>query len=159
MEKTESTLQSSTHKDIQLNEESIHSLTEIRKWTNFFGILGIIALVFMLLAGIIMVLVLPFLNETGPATSFSPLISGILYLFFSALYILPILFLLRFTKALRRALGSADEHLMGIAMKNLALHFRTVGIITIGFIVLYIALIVVLFVMGLGMFAGSSLFI
>lgn len=157
MENTENFTQSPNLQPIQLTEESIQSLTETRKWTNFFGILGIIGVVFMILAGLIMVFVLPFLNENDSSFPFSPLLAGILYLTLSALCVLPIIYLLRFTRLLRLAITSSSEQLMGTAMKNLALHFRTVGIMTIVFIALYILFILLMVVMGLGMFAGSTL--
>jgi len=157
MENSENQIQSSTQQPILLNEESIQSLTETRKWTNFFGILGIITMAFMILAGFIMVFVLPLLNESVTPFPFSPILAGVFYLIISAVYLLPIVFLLRFTSMIRQAISSSDEKLMGTAMKNLALHFRTVGIITIAFIALYILFIAAMILMGPGLFTGNTI--
>ncbi|MFH1119216.1 MAG: hypothetical protein V1775_05290 [Bacteroidota bacterium] len=139
---------------IRLNEEAIKALNETRKWTTFFGILGIIIIVIMLLAAGIMTFVLPALNE-GNDLGFPPVIMGLFYLLFSGIYLLPVLYLMRFGSILRKALAMSHEQLMGQALKNLTLHFRTVGIITIILISLYIILIIAMVIFGMGMFTGN----
>ncbi|NTW26661.1 MAG: hypothetical protein HGA37_18325 [Lentimicrobium sp.] len=44
---------------------------------------------------------------------------------------------------------------MGAAFKNLSLHFRTIGIITIVFISFYILAILLMLIFGMGMFASD----
>lgn len=146
--------QSEPTEPIRLNDESVRSLTETRKWTTFFGILGIIAVAILLLAALIMTFVLPVLNEGGDM-GFSPVLMGLIYVVICGLYILPVLYLMRFGSALKKALVMKDDQLMGIALKNLNLHFRTVGIITIVFISLYILMIIAMIVFGMGMYAGK----
>lgn len=139
---------------IRLNELAITSLTETRKWTNFFAILGIIGIGLMVLFAFIMLLVLPMINADS-AMPFPPALFGIVYLVLGAIYILPVIFLLRFSSLLRKAIHSTDENLMGLALKNLALHFRTVGILTIAIISLYVIFIIGMLVLGMGMYAGN----
>jgi hypothetical protein len=139
---------------IKLNEEAIRSLTETRKWTTFFGVLGIIAISLMLLAAAIMTFILPIMNE-GNDLGFPPVIIGLLYLIMGGLYILPVLYLMRFGSMTRKALLMSDEQLMGNALRNLTLHFRVVGIFVIIIISLYILMIIAMLVFGMGMFAGN----
>ncbi|KAF0198649.1 MAG: hypothetical protein FD166_1290 [Bacteroidetes bacterium] len=141
---------------IRLNEEAIRSLTETRKWTTFFGILGIIAIALMLLAAAIMTFVLPILNE-GNDLGFPPVFIGLLYLVLGGLYVLPVLYLMRFGNLARKALLMSDEQLMGNALRNLTLHFRVVGIFAIVMISLYILMIIAMLVFGMGMFAGNMI--
>jgi len=139
-----------------INDQAAASLAETRKWTNFFGIIGIIMIAFMLLASLVMVFVLPFMNQENGQT-FPALAAGILYLVFSAVYVLPVIYLLKFSKKMRESLTTRNEDVTASAFQNLALHFRTVGIITIVFISLYIVFILAMIIFGMGLFAGSAL--
>jgi len=139
---------------IKLNEEAIRSLTETRKWTTFFGVLGIIAISFMMLSAAIMTFVLPMMNE-GNDLGFPPVFIGLLYLILGGLLVLPVLYLMRFGAMTRKALLMSDEQLMGNALRNLSLYFRVVGIFSIVMISLYILMIIAMLVFGMGMFAGN----
>ncbi|HPG33016.1 MAG: hypothetical protein H6541_06265 [Lentimicrobiaceae bacterium] len=140
---------------IVLNAEAIHSLAETRKWTSFFAVLGIIALVFMFVAGIISIIVLPMLNQESEPTALPAIVTGLVYLLLGVIYLFPIIYLFRFTKLVRQAIASSNGNLMSSALYNLKLHFRTVGIITIGFIAVYLIFIMFLLVFGAGMLAGN----
>lgn len=142
---------------IRLNDESVKSLSEARKWTNFFGVIGFIAVGFMIIAALIMVFVLPFLNQDS-TTPFPMVFVGVVYLIFSAVYILPLLYLLRFGSNVRKALNAGDENLMGLALRNLALHFKSVGIILIVFMSIYIVFMLFMVILGIGMFSGMGNF-
>jgi hypothetical protein len=141
---------------LKLNQEAVHSLQETRKWTTFFGILGIILIVIMLIISLIMALVLPFLNEPVN-TPFPPALLSIVYLIIAGIYILPVIYLMRFGSFARKALSVSSDQMLGQAMKNLALHFRTVGIITIAMICLYILAIIFMVIFGMGMYAGNMI--
>jgi hypothetical protein len=146
--------QSEPAEPLKLNQEAVQSLQETRKWTTFFGILGIILIVIMLIISLIMALVLPFLNETVD-TPFPPALMSIVYLIIAGIYILPVIYLMRFGSFSRKALSVSSDQMLGQAMKNLALHFRTVGIITIVMISLYILAIILMVIFGIGMYAGQ----
>ncbi len=139
---------------LRLNDEAIQSLKETRKWTTFFGILGIILVGLLLVISLIVALVLPFLNESAN-TPFPPALLSIVYLIIAGIYILPVIYLMRFGSNLKKALSASSDQMFGQAMKNLALHFRTVGIITIAFISLYIIFIIAMIVFGMGMYSGN----
>ncbi|MBL7903997.1 MAG: hypothetical protein JNL22_03145 [Bacteroidales bacterium] len=141
---------------ITLNQQSVESLTETRKWTTFFSILGFIFVGLMVVLALVMALILPFLNETSQMP-YPPFLLSVVYLIFGGLYLLPVIFLMRFGSLLKRALLSGSTEVFGEAMKNLALHFRTVGIMTIIFIALYILAIIAMVILGAGLFAGGFL--
>ncbi len=139
---------------LSLNHEALKALSETRKWTNFFSILGIIGIVLFLIAAVIMAVVLPSLNEEA-GQDYSPVFIGLLYLIIGTLYLLPIIYLFRFGSMMRKAISESSDQLMGVAFKYLNLHFRTIGIITIVFIALYILAIILMLVFGMGMFASD----
>lgn len=141
---------------ITLNRQSVESLTETRKWTTFFSILGFIFVGLMVILALVMALILPFLNEAGQMP-YPPFLLSVIYLILGGLYLLPVIFLMRFGNFLKRALLSGSTEVFGEAMKNLSLHFRTVGIMTIIFITLYILAIIAMVILGAGMFAGNFL--
>lgn len=139
---------------VLLNKEALKALSETRKWTNFFSILGIIGIALFLVAAVIMAFVLPSMNEEA-GQNYSPVFIGLLYLVFAALYLLPIIYLFRFGSMMRKAISESSDQLMGAAFKYLSLHFRTIGIITIVVISLYILAIILMLIFGMGMFAGD----
>ncbi|HAH56701.1 MAG: hypothetical protein KUL83_00105 [Lentimicrobium sp.] len=124
-----------------LNELAIDALSETRKWTTFLAVLGAISTVIMLLAGLIVGLLLPKLNVgEASATPFSGWV-GWTYLIMSLINIIPLIFIFRFNGLIKKALQSKDNQILGFAFSNLNLFFRTIGIITIVIIVLYIGII------------------
>ncbi|MBK6963780.1 MAG: hypothetical protein IPH20_07460 [Bacteroidales bacterium] len=139
---------------LTLNNEAIQSLRETRKWTTFFGILGILMVVILLITSLILAFVLPLINETAE-TPVNPVFFSAIYLLLGGIYILPIIYLMRFGSLIRKAFMESSDQLVGLALKNLALHFRTVGIITIVMIGLYILFIIAMVIFGMGMFTGD----
>jgi hypothetical protein len=139
---------------LTLNNEAIQSLKETRKWTTFFGILGILMIAILLVTSLIMAFVLPLLNENA-GTPINPVLFSAIYLVMGGIYILPVIYLMRFGSLIRKAFLESSDQLVGLALKNLALHFRTVGIITIVMIGLYILFIIAMVIFGMGMFNGD----
>ncbi|MHC1774210.1 MAG: hypothetical protein AB9834_02235 [Lentimicrobium sp.] len=143
-----------TNEPLTLNNEAVQSLKETRKWTTFFGILGIVMIVILLVTSLILAFVLPIINETAE-TPVNPVFISAIYLLLGGIYILPIIYLMRFGSLIRKAFMESNDQLVGHALKNLALHFRTMGIITIVFIGFYILFIIAMIVFGMGMFSGD----
>jgi amino acid transporter len=141
---------------LTLNNEAIQSLRETRKWTTFFGILGILMVVILVITSLIMVFVLPFMNENA-GTTINPILFSAVYLFLGGIFVLPIIYLMRFGSLIRKAFQESSDQFVGQALKNLALHFRTVGIITIVMIGLYILFIIAMVIFGAGMFTDAFL--
>ncbi|MDY0344152.1 MAG: hypothetical protein RBR28_11310 [Lentimicrobium sp.] len=135
------TLSNEKSESLTLDELAIRALTETRKWTTFLAVLGTISTAIMLIAGLIMGLLLPRLNlEEVSSAPFSGWI-GWAYLILALITIIPLVYIFRFNGLIKRALQSKDSQMLGFAFSNLNLFFRTIGIITIVFIVLYIGII------------------
>ena len=136
-----STLSTDGPEPMALDPLAIRALTEMRKWTTFLAILGTISTVFMLVAGVIMGIFLPRLNVEEVA--FSPYSGwiGWIYLIIALINIIPLVYIFRFNGMLKNALLSKDSQMLGFAFSNLNLFFRTIGIITIVFILLYAGII------------------
>ena len=135
---------------LHINAISMASLSETRKWTLFFAILGIISIVIMVILAIVMMVVLPAVNQ-GMHMPVPTGILGIVYLIFTAIYLLPVVYLLQFSRKIKTALVSRDSGILGQALRSLMLHFRTVGIIMIAIIFLYILILVGVMVLGAGL--------
>jgi hypothetical protein len=80
---------------------------------------------------------------------------GVVYLIFSAIYIMPVIYLLQFSSRIKSALVTRNSETLGLALKSLMLHFRTIGIITIVIISLYLIVLVGVMVMGAGIMGLS----
>ena len=124
---------------MHINAMSMASLSETRRWTLFFAVLGIIGIVLMVLLAIVMMAVLPRMNEGMGMPMPLPMgVFGFVYLVIAAIYLLPVIYLLQFSRKIKTALTTRDSEILGQALRSLMLHFRTVGIIMIVFIFLYI---------------------
>jgi hypothetical protein len=135
---------------MELNPTAIKYLSETRKWTTFFAILGIIGAVFIIITGLVFIIVLPHYNDMENLP-YSVGLIGYVYLFVSVLMILPVVYLFRFGTNLNRALKNNDQLMLGVAFQNLALHYRVIGIYTIISIAFYLIAMAVLVVFGAGM--------
>ena len=80
-------------REIRLNEPAFASLNEMRKWTLFFAILGIVGVAFMVIIGIVVMVVLPAFNQ-GMDAPYPTALLGTVYLILGAIYVLPILYLI-----------------------------------------------------------------
>lgn len=142
--------------ELNINSLSFSSLTETRKWALFFAILGIIGIALMLILAVAMMVILPSMNN-GLNTPMPTSIFGAVYLIFAAIYIMPIVYLLQFSSKIKTALATRNSETLGLAMKSLMLHFRTVGIITIVIISLYLLILVGVLVMGAGLMGLANM--
>ncbi len=142
--------------EMNINSLSYSSLSETRKWVLFFAILGIIGIALMLMLAVAMMLILPAMNS-GLNTPMPTGIFGAVYLIFAAIYIMPIVYLLQFSNKIKTALITRNSETLGQALKSLMLHFRTVGIITIVIISLYLLVLVGVLVMGAGLFGLANM--
>ncbi len=65
----------------------------------------------------------------------------------SAIFFFPLLFLLRFANAMKRAIAANDQLRLNVAFQNLKVYFRYLGILVIILVVLY-GIIIAIAVMG-----------
>lgn len=78
---------------------------------------------------------------------------SLFYLLFGALYLLPVLYLHRFSSSMQAGLAASDEEIIAASFKNLKSLFKFMGVFTIIFLGFYA---LVLFAMFFGVAIGSS---
>lgn len=130
-------------------------LAETARWARFLSIIGFIFLGIMILAGIsISLFVGRPLDTYGGSNVFDAFSVGMafFYLFLAVLWFFPLLFLYRFASRMKTALNSNDQNALNIALQNLKICFRYVGIITIIVLALY-ALALVFAIVGVTVFS------
>lgn len=128
-------------KKLELNEDALTELTQIRKWAMFFSVLGFIFIGLMAFAGLIMFAMSSSLAGAGLGKVPMALI-GILYFALGIIYILPVIYLYRFSVDAKNAIESKDAVLIASALKSLKKHFRFIGVFTIGIFGIYILAII-----------------
>ncbi len=116
-----------------LPEAQLH-LNAIRKWTQFFAVLGYVAIAIFLIAGVVIFAVI---TELGNINGIEPEVIGVIYFLMAALYIYPVAKLLEFSGRMKKSLGFVDAQMLNAAFKSLRQHFAYVGWLTVGLIVLY----------------------
>lgn len=136
--------------ELVLSKESLKDLTETRKWTMFFAILGFVFIGFMLIGAIAMGMI-SLIGGTfaGFGEAYILGIIAIVYLALGVLYFFPVLYLLKFSTNMKAAIEQTEQNKLVLAFENLKSHYRFVGILTIVIISLYILLGIVFVFVGL----------
>lgn len=118
-------------------------LSETARWARFLAILGFVALVLMIL---IIIGALVFMGGENAETQMFPgmgVAMAIYYVIIAAIWFIPLLYLLRFSGAMRTALHGNDQQALNTAFHNLKSCFKFVGIVTL--ILLILSLLGVVF--------------
>lgn len=120
-------------------------LNETAKWARFLAIVGMV----VLLLGLIVALMGATIFSTffGLSTGTDAVANSALaaarigmvvgVVITSAILFFPLLFLLRFANAMRRAIAANDQNKLNVSFQNLKIYFRYLGILVIIFLVLY----------------------
>jgi hypothetical protein len=122
---------------IDLSKEALSNLYEMRKWTNFLAIMGFIFIGFMILIGFAIKSFLATMGPDIPQLPYSSTLIGFIYLMIGLLYFFPVLYLYKFSSWTKSALANNNSSDLNEAFKNLKLHYRFIGILTIITLVLY----------------------
>ncbi|MEO1050546.1 MAG: DUF5362 family protein [Bacteroidota bacterium] len=125
---------SSSGGGLSINGESKAHLDEIKKWVKFLSILGFIFVGFMVLIALFMGTVFSSLGADLPLPG---ILFTFMYLVIAALYFFPILYLFKFSSALKTALASDNEQALAEAFGNLKSHYKFIGILSIIVLGLY----------------------
>jgi len=142
-------------KTLEITGEITGHLNEAGRWSKFLAILGFVFMGFLILAGFILSIVMAFLPSQGfDAMPFPPFLIGIIYFVMGAVYLLPILYLYRFSTGIKQALFSKNQNQLTQAFFNLKAHYRFIGILMIVFLAIYLLMFVII-IFG-GLFAGFS---
>lgn len=139
-----------------ITDQSRAYLTEVAKWGKFLAIVGFISIAFMVVAGIIMSLfmgtAMDSLDGAGAMGFMSGTFLSMFYIVFALIYIMPILYLYRFSNKLKLALVNDNQEVLQESIMNLKSLFKFMGVFTMIILVLY----AVLFLIGMvgAIFAG-----
>lgn len=116
-------------------------LSETARWARFLAILGFVFLVLMIVAIIGMFIYMSSGAMEMPDGG-SPMFPGfgvamaVYYIIIAAIWFIPLLYLLRFSGAMRTALHGNDQQALNTSFLNLKSCFKFVGIVTIILLVL-----------------------
>lgn len=132
--------------DIRIDQYAQMQLNETAKWAKFLAILGFIGSVIIALMALFMMGGMMD-NAMEGSMGFAGVgaLLGFIYLVAGAIYFFISLFLYRFATGMQRALSSASQDEMNMALKNHKMVYKVVGIITI----VYLGLMALIFILGM----------
>ena len=134
----------------------IDSMRSTRPWAMFLSIVGFISVGFMVLAALIMMVVGSVLPQE--IDGFPAALMGIMYIFMSFFYLVPSIYLFRYSSAIGRFLESMAASEMEAALSYQKSFWKFIGIVAIvmfGFAILgVIAAIVIPLIIGIQSTAG-----
>ena len=119
-----------------LTSESVFYLQKIAKWTTFFSVAGFVFIGLMVLLGLVLT---TFMSTIFAATG-KPFMAylGFIYVTIALVYIMPVIYLYRFSTLAKRAIINSDSVEIMNALSNLKSHFKFVGIFTIVIFSMYL---------------------
>jgi hypothetical protein len=118
-------------------------LSETARWARFLAILGFVFLVLMI---VVIIGAFVFMGTQMAETQMFPgfgVAMAVYYVIIAAIWFIPLLYLLRFSGAMRTALNGNDQQALNTSFLNLKSCFKFVGIVTI--ILLILSLLGVVF--------------
>ena len=126
--------------DLQVDHEGTQYLAQAAKWGRFLSIIGFVFVallaIFSLFAGAVFSKTMTSLSGmrgsgTVELSSAFNWVISFFYLLIAALWLMPVLYIFRFSTKMQAALRSNDQHLLNDSFKNLKSSFRFMGIMTI----------------------------
>ena len=136
--------------EIVLDKKSLTYLTETRKWTMFFAVLGFIFIGLMVL-GALFLMVFGMAGH-GFGSNRGAMVGGamsIVYLLFGFLYFFPIYYLLKFSVNMKKAIEQNEHKDFAVAFEYLKSHYKFIGILTIVILSLYILIGIIAAIVGM----------
>lgn len=123
---------------IQVDEVAKHHLLETARWTKFLAILFMIVTCLMIVFGVIAAMAIGSLAENAFAGSgMSPGVMVFVYLFLFGLYIYPVIALYKFSKLMKSAVLTGNQHEFNDALRHQKGMYKYMGILTIIVLSLY----------------------
>ena len=144
---TELTTENAKNKTLELSKSSESYLKETSNWTYFFSILGFILVGLMVLGSILITIIFSVL-ENDKLPEMSGVVIGSIYFIIAIIYLVPIIYLYRFSTNMKHAIEKREEISLETAFRYFKSHFKYLGIVTIIFIALYIVLAVLIALTG-----------
>ncbi len=128
---------SMTDLDRTLQAQCAEYVSATSKWLKFMGIIMIISLAFMALAGIVMMAAgtwiysLSSMNNSLYAIPGVHTVMGVMYIILAGIYVFPTVYILRAAKAGKTAVISQDNEQMVVYAKNMKSYWKFCGIVCI----------------------------
>ena len=140
--------------DFFLNEESLKHIKETAQWAKFLSIIGFVFIGLMIVLGVVMIFVIPSLNQkisglSGTSPMVNSVYFSIFYFILAAAYFFPVLYLFRFSNQSLKAIKNKKHKFLTSAFKQLKNHFKFVGILIIVSLSLYVLAILSIMIGGL----------
>ncbi len=138
-----------------LSNQSLRHLWEVRRWGNFFSILGFVFIGLIIVVG---GMATAFLGLAGSMSdmfdpqkqNISEIYGGaafiVFYIIIGLIYYFPVLYLYRFSSHMKTAIQTRNETELTLAFKYLKSNFRFMGILCIVILALY----ALIFLFGIG---------
>ena len=107
-------------KKVELPFETMKVINETRKWTFFLSIIGFIGVGLIVLIGLFLGSLIPFLSGRGLNTAgFPTFLIGFIYIVIAVIYFFPVYFLYRFSVFAKKAFQTFESGNLHLALKNL----------------------------------------
>ena len=137
--------------ELKITSHMVDSMRSTRPWAMFISILGFITVGFMLLAAIVIMVLGSVLPQE--IDGFPAVLMGIMYIIMSFFYLVPSIYLFRYTSAIGSFLDTMSESEMESALSNQKSFWKFIGIlgiVMIAFAILgVIAAIVIPIIVGI----------
>ncbi len=121
-------------------------LLEAARWGKFISIFGIVICGLMLMIGLSFTF--SGMGALYASMGVPPALVGIFYLLFAAVYLYPFIALLRFSTKVKEAILLNNSEMLPTSFRFLKNHFKSIGILIIVMISIYVLLFLFLVVMG-----------
>lgn len=128
-------------------------LQEAARWGKFIAIFGIVISGLMMMLGLLMAVAGATLSYSS--LGIAPGFVGILYIIFSLIYLYPCIALLRFSVKVKEAIILNNNEVLNSSFRFLNNHFKSIGILVIVTIFVYVLIIIFAVIVG-GVAALSS---
>ena len=114
---------------VRVTDQMINSMRPTKMWTKFLSIMGFIMSGFVVLVGIFITLAGNLLPQAQGAKI--PPFLGLIYIFFSIFYIIPSVYLFKYSSALGRFLGNKMESELESALSYQKSFWKFTGIVCV----------------------------
>lgn len=135
---------------LQISENALRNLSTTSKWAKFISIVNFVILGLFALAAIFFIVGGAGLGLSLNLPTFPFSLIGILYLVIIAVAFIPNLYLFKFTTNMSRAINLREQMSVDNAFRHLMAYYRFIGIVLLIVIILYVLMLIVALVTGLG---------
>jgi hypothetical protein len=127
---------------IEIGDETLKHLDNLRKWTMFLAVLGFIFFGLIIILGLITGTFLTAFNESSKTQGIPDAFVIAAFIALALINFFPVFFLFRFSKHSSLAVAHYDRKEMHLAIKNLKRFFIYIGVFLIVVITVYLATLV-----------------